>query len=192
MKQMKKSIIYTAILAMFGIGMNAQVAIGKQSINGNSTILDFAETTATDSPTDQETANYKGIILSAVEASPVFPVVTPLTNNPNNGTFLYDKATSTVRMFENGTWVNLSDEGSNANLINNPSAENTSDGVIIGAEESEATGVLVLEPTNKALILPHIKNPHSTVKSRYAGLMCYDTASNSLGVFDGSVWSYWK
>ena len=189
---MKKSIIYTAIFASFAMGMNAQVAIGKQSINGSSTILDFAETTATNSPTDQETANYKGIILSAVTVSPTFTVVNPTTNNPNNGTFLFDKTTNRVRMFENGEWVNLSDEGSGTNLINNPSAENTSDGVIIGAEESDATGVLVLESPNKALVLPHVKNPHITVKSPYAGMICYDTVSNSLAVFDGNVWSYWK
>lgn len=168
-----------------------QIAIGKQSINGNSTLLDFADTTLTDSPNDQETSNYKGIILSAVENSPTFPVITPTTNNPNNGTFLFDSSTSIVRMFENGTWVNLSDTGNSSNLVVNTSDE-IGGGVIMGASSTDAKGVLVLESPNKAVIIPHIKNPHSTVKGPYAGMICYDTVSNSIAVFDGANWSYWK
>lgn len=181
---MKKYIATTFILfAVFTA--NAQVSIGgNQTVNGNSTLLDFAGQTATSNPADQETANFRGIILSATDNSPAL-------TSANNGTFLFDKATKKVRMYEGNIWVNLTDEGSTENFVTNTSAE-VGNGTIIGANTSSATGVLTLESSNKAVILPHIKNPHITVKGPYAGMMCYDTVSNSVAVFDGTNWSYWK
>ncbi len=172
---------------------NAQVSIGgNQGVNGNSTILDFAGNTATESPADTDTTNEKGIILPTVGSSPAYTVVTPSTNNPNNGTFIFDKTTKMIRMFENGSWINLSDAaGNDTNVLINTS-DDKGDGVIIGANTTAAQGVLVLESSDKAVILPHIKNPHTMVKSPYPGMLCYDTASNSLAVFDGSRWNYWK
>ena len=111
----------------------------------------------------------------------------------NNGTFLFDRNLKMVRMFENGSWVNLSDAVGNdipSTMVN--ASNEVGKGVIIGAQSSSAKGVLVLESTNKAMILPHIKNPHTTVKSPYPGMMCYDTVSNSLAVYDGTRWNYWK
>jgi hypothetical protein len=57
---------------------------------------------------------------------------------------------------------------------------------------SNAKGVLVLESADKAMILPKITNPHTTVKNPYPGMMCYDLTSKSLAVFDGANWNYWK
>ena len=34
--------------------------------------------------------------------------------------------------------------------------------------------------------------PHLNVKSPYPGMMCFDTVSNTLAVFDGENWNYWK
>lgn len=176
---------YTALL-MFSVStVSGQVSIGgNQSVNGNSTLLDFAGQTATNSLADQDTSNYRGIILSAVDSSPSLTSV-------NNGTFVFDKATKKIRMYENNAWRDLTDQGSDANLVTNTSSE-VGNGTIIGADTSSATGVLVLESSNKAVILPHVKNPHTTVKGPYAGMMCYDTVSNSVAVFDGINWSYWK
>lgn len=184
---MKKS-IYSIIFCSIASAAFGQVSIGgNQSVNGNSTILDFAGGTATESSADQETTNEKGIILPAVESSP-----TTLDAN-NNGTFLFDRNLKMVRMFENGSWVNLSDAAGNdipSAMVN--ASNEVGKGVIIGSQSSSAKGVLVLESTNKAMILPHIKNPHTTVKSPYPGMMCYDTVSNSLAVYDGTRWNYWK
>jgi len=188
---MKKTIIISILF--IGGATKAQVSIGgNQTVNGNSTILDFKGNTATEAPADQNTTNDKGIILPAVANSPSYTAVAPATDNPNNGTFLFDKTLKMVRMFENGTWVNLSDSaGDDVKVLSNSSDEKGS-GVIIGANTTDAEGVLVLESSDKAMILPHIKNPHTTVKSPYPGMMCYDTASNSLAVFDGVRWNYWK
>lgn len=185
--KMKKS-IYSIIFCTIASVAFGQVSIGgNESVKGNSTILDFAGGTATESSADQATTNEKGIILPAVGSSP-----TTLDAN-NNGTFLFDRNLKMVRMFENGSWVNLSDaSGSDIPSAMVNASNEVGKGVIIGAQSSSAKGVLVLESTDKAMILPHIKNPHTTVKSPYPGMMCYDTVSNSLAVYDGTRWNYWK
>ena len=160
--------------------LNAQVAIGKESTNGNSTLLDFYDLTD----------NFRGIILPAVDN--VSNALSSVSSN-NNGTFLFDKSDKKLKMYENDTWVDLSDEGDDTNLLVNTSNENSQQqGVIIGSEISDAKGVLVLESNDKALILPKIANPHTTVKTPYPGMMCYDTVGKVLAVFDGKVWNYWR
>ncbi|MDR4892684.1 MULTISPECIES: hypothetical protein [unclassified Chryseobacterium] len=151
----------------------AQVAIGKQVIDGNSTVLDF----------DNVSGNTKGLILPATSGFP--------TGSLANGTFIFDVTDNKVKVYENEVWKSLSDAGnSNAVIVNN-SAE-SGKGVIMGEATSSADGVLVLESQNKAMILPKITSPHLNVKNPYPGMICYDTASKTLAIFDGSVWNYWK
>lgn len=164
----------------FGLA-NAQVAIGKTAVNGNSTILDF----------DSSASNTNGIILPAI-ADKSTAIATTATNN--NATFIFDKSDSKVKMYQNNAWVDLSDDagdGTAVTNLNNSSAE-TGTGVVIGAASSNALGVLVLESATKALILPQVNNPATNVKSPFPGMMCYDTASLSLAVYDGVRWNYWK
>ncbi|MDM1074193.1 hypothetical protein HX001_17040 [Empedobacter brevis] len=166
-----KNLVY--IILVLGGFSQAQIAIGKTAVVGSNTLLDF----------DQSPTNSKGIIL---------PAVTNATNVAlTNGTFVFDINTKKVRMVENNAWKDLSDAGNTSNLISNTSND-IGNGVIMGAETSAATGILVLEATDKAMILPKITNPHLTVKSPYAGMMCYDTVSKTLAVFDGTNWNYWK
>lgn len=187
-----KTMILSGLMLMFMSNLNAQMVIGKANANGASALLDFDGNTATEASTDQETTNYKGIILPAVDAEPSYSVITPTTDNPNNGTFIYDLSNQSVKMFQNGAWVTMTSEGGNiTDVVLNPSAED-GDGVIIGDDSSSAEGVLILESADKALILPQVKNPHLTVKGAYPGMMCYDTVSNSIAVYDGTVWSYWR
>ncbi len=179
LKPMKK-IIFTALLSLVMMNVKAQVAIGKTSITNTSVILEF----------DNALTNKKGIILSAVEN-----LTKALSTDPstNNGTFLFDRNDDKVKMYENNIWVSLSDSGSEAKITPNTSAENTGNqGVIIGSATSNAKGVLVLESANKAMVLPWIQHPNVNVKDPYPGMICYDTASRTLAVFDGSVWNYWK
>ncbi|PWN67664.1 hypothetical protein [Chryseobacterium oncorhynchi] len=172
---MKNTFIISALCSLASYA-SGQVAINKENITGTSTVLDFNNTTG----------NSKGIILSSVDSAPV------LTAN-NNGTFLFDKTDKKIKMYENNTWTALSNIGDSSQIIPNPSTESGSNqGVIIGKNTSSAIGVLVLESQDKAVLLPQINTPHTTVKSPYPGMMCYDTASKSLAVFDGSSWNYWK
>lgn len=159
----------------------AQISIGKNQVDGGG-ILDFDE-------------DNKGIIL------PIADIET--TNTYTNGTILVDKNDYKIKVFQDNDWLELSDTGSfdvqkddNNNDISTAVKINTSDdigqGVIIGAENSDADGVLVLESTNKALILPKVFRPHENILSPVAGTICYDTESDSLAVFNGKVWNYWK
>lgn len=169
-----KKILILITIAIFPFH-KSQVAIGKETVDGNSTILDF-----------KEADNWFGIILPAVlEASAT------LTEN-NNGTFLFDKTDQKVKMYENNKWVMLSHaKGSSAAIANNTSDE-AGKGAIIGASTTAAKGVLVLESDNKAVILPKVFRPDINVRSPYPGMICYDTFNKMIAVFDGSVWNFWK
>ena len=178
-----KKIIYSATLIILTVfSAKGQVAIGKTSVVNTSAILDF----------DNSLSNKRGIILSAVDN--VNNALSTVSVAHNNGTFLFDKSDNKLKMYENNTWVSLSDmTGNSASIVANTTAESSSDqGAIIGADTSSAKGVLVLEAPDKAMVLPWIQHPHINVKNPYPGMMCYDTASRTLAVYDGSVWNYWK
>lgn len=163
-------------LAVAGIAFNmsfAQVAIEKAMINGTSTILDF----------NSVPGNTKGLILPSTSGV--------ATGALANGTFVFDVTDKKVKVYENDAWKPLSDAGSLGTVTVNNAPERGK-GVIIGAPDSAADGVLILESLNKAMILPQIATPHVNVKKPYPGMICYDATSKSLAVFDGSVWNYWK
>ncbi|MCH7399356.1 hypothetical protein MM236_15245 [Belliella sp. DSM 107340] len=149
----------------------AQTAIEKQTVDGGEgTLLDFAAGTT------------KGIVIPAVESLP---------STPSNGTFLFDKNDQIVKVYANGVWLNLSDEGDGSALLPYSGPSNGKK-TVIGSRTSDANGVLVLESPDKAMILPKIASPHLNVPSPYPGMMCYDTDAKALAVFDGAVWNYWK
>ena len=176
-----KKLTYISFLIIAGFA-SAQVSIGgKQSVEGEATILDF----------NNVADNTKGIILPAIKNR---STAIATDKAKNNGTFFFEKDTSKVMMYENEKWVELNNkEGNKTSLVVNESAESPGNhGTIIGAETSAAKGVLILESVDKAMILPKIANPHDTVKNPYPGMICYDTASDTLAVFDGTVWNYWK
>lgn len=175
------------ILLAFSINNKAQVAIGKTSVNTN-VILDFGQ-------------ENKGIIL---------PVITTLPVSPANGTFVMDgrNGQQKVKVFENEVWKDLSDSGSLTQQTNSGVSTTTATvintspevgaGVVIGDVNTngvgikQASGVLVLEASDKVLVLPKVRNPHLNIKSPRAGTICFDETSKTLAVFDGVVWNYWK
>lgn len=167
-----KNISIGVALVIFNFSF-AQVAIGKQVVDGNSTVLDF----------NNVTGNTKGLILPATSGLPTGTLV--------NGTFIFDVTDNKVKMYENDTWKPLSDAGNSSAVVTNTSAE-LGKGVVMGAASSTADGVLVLESSDKAMILPQVATPHINVKNPYPGMMCYDITSKTLAIFDGSVWNYWK
>lgn len=170
---------------------NGQVSIDKETVEGASVILDFNSPLTTDTyGTINE--NTKGIILPALDRSPVYNIPNVTASSVNNGTFIFDKELKKVRMFENNVWVDLSDDKGKIDAIIPNSSNEVGNGVIIGAENSSAEGVLVLENATKAMILPRISNPDISVKGPYPGMICYDTASKSFALYDGAFWHYWK
>ncbi|AZA85203.1 hypothetical protein C1637_15535 [Chryseobacterium lactis] len=166
---MKKIIVIT-ILFYTGL-ISAQIAVEKAQVDGDG-LLDFAPNTT------------KGILLPIVETLPTDAVA---------GTILMDKNDKVVKMNTESTWIPLSDPGSVADVAFNTNAEIPgANRIIMGSATTPAPGVLVLESSNKALILPKIAAPHINVKNPYPGMMCYDTVSKTMAVFDGLKWSYWK
>lgn len=163
--------------------MQAQVAIGKESVTNTSISLDFADT------------ENRGLILPYVENKST--IVT-------EGTIIYDVTDHKVKYLKNGgVWVNLSEDAGTVGTIGAASliaqqglgkTENSSAKVAIGLNANADTtpGLLVLSDTNKAMILPKVASPHLNIISPSAGMMVYDTVKKQLAVYNGTVWSFWK
>ncbi len=172
---MKKYIII--LVSLINYNVLAQVAIGKTQVDGNNTLLDFAVDN-----------NTKGLIVPAVINTNI--VKRGTTNE--NGIFVFDKLDARVKVFENNTWKNLSEPGVSTDIINYSSrSDKGTGGVIIGAETSTAEGVLILESINMAMILPKVFKPEKNVGNPYPGMICYDTSSHKLAVYNGIDWTYW-
>ena len=168
-----KNIFLILSALLLGNISNAQVSIGKTSVEGNNTLMDFVSGTT------------KGIILSSIPSDPTVA---------SNGTFIYNSTDQKVKVKSNDQWIDLTDQGNSTatQTTYDTNAVEVGNGVIIGNENSSKVGALVLESDNKALILPKIYKPDLNVKNPYPGMICFDTESNTLAVFDGKNWNYWK
>lgn len=182
-KQMK-NIITIMLLGAF-TALQAQVIIGDASGtvspgNKGSVLLEFAST------------NNKGIIVPYVRTRPAASVA-------NQGTILLDASNAaTARMFySNGTnWIDLSGQDANVNsalTIQPTGVPESSAKSIIGANSSSADGVLVLESTTKAMVLPIVSDVNN-ILSPSPGMLVYvnKSAAKRLAVYNGSKWSFWK
>lgn len=158
------------IIIVLGQFTYAQIAMGKSTVDGSG-ILDFV------------TGTTKGIILPQVENSATMASVTP-------GTLVFDMTTSKVQ-YHNGAWVDLStDAGTNPSLLAGSEIPETQ-GMVIG-DASTVEGVLILESTDKALILPKVVDPENNVKNPYPGMLCYDPVKKLVSVFNGTNWFFWQ
>ncbi len=174
--------IFTIILLGAITAFNAQVIIGDAVgtvTTKTSVLLEFAK-------------GNKGLILPYVRT---LPAPLPITQ----GTILLDASTPTAaRMkFSDGTsWVDLSGQDgnvTNALTIQPLSIVETGAKSIIGARSSSADGVLVLESTTKAMVLPTVTDVQN-IPSPSPGMMVYinKTGAKRLAVFNGTTWAYWK
>lgn len=155
-----------------------QTSIGKKTAEGADVLLDF------------KTNESRGIILPWVtkDTDVVLPV---------GGTLIFDSNDKKVKYYKGGTnaeWVDLSINNGNVDLnIQQGSLENTTfSQAVIGSRSSSASGVLVLESDNKAMVLPKMENPHLNILSPQAGTIAFDTLSKMLCIFNGNEWSFWK
>ncbi|GAA5100707.1 hypothetical protein GCM10023210_39490 [Chryseobacterium ginsengisoli] len=160
----------------------SQVAIGKTSVSSASVSLEFG------------TAN-RGIILPWVtSAASVTGVV--------NGTMIYDLADKKIKIKYASAWKDLSINAAAGTtvdpltsvdgvLIQNAATENANAKMAIGTLTS-TPGILVLEATNRAMILPKVASPHLNIINPAPGMMVYDTTNKQLAVFNGTAWTFWK
>lgn len=177
---MKKTILITTLL-MFSSYAFSQMIIGDEigsTTNKTSVLLDFA------------VGQNKGIILPAVTELPVGSGLV-------EGTILLDASEPTKAKvaYYNGGWVDLS-SGNEADISDfiesQPNSDEVSKGVIIGADSSSADGVLILESTDKAMILPMVESTDD-ISNPAPGMMVYinNTGAKRLAVFNGSKWTFW-
>ena len=165
-----KNIIIALFISNFCL---AQVGIEKTTVEGDG-ILDFPLGTT------------KGIILPNVIKSADMTSVT-------RGTLVYDIDTKNPQYYD-GSWRTLNTLLTTgvAPAIRLAGTDLTTPGVIIGSRTSSAEGVLILESSSKALILPKVVNPVGTVHSPVAGMICYDPEKKIMAVYNGKDWSFWK
>lgn len=176
-----KKILGLLLLGIASIAQS-QVIIGDEegtATDKTSVLLEFANT------------GEQGIIL---------PYVTTLPAEVG-GTIVLDATDTTaarVKYYDavNTAWVDLS--GQDGDITDELTAMSqpdvTEDGMaIIGATSSDADGVLVLESTTQAMVLPWVASTDD-VPSPAAGMMVYINATDAkrLAVFNGTTWSYWK
>ena len=176
-------IIKTAIILGFSIFYTSafsQVIIGNAvgtATNKSSVLLEFAN------------ENNKGIIL---------PYVRTLPTSPSEGTLLLDAVAPTqsrVKYYNGSSWIDLSRQNGDltSSLSSQPTVTEVSGAkVIIGSNTTIVDGVLVLESTTKAMVLPMV-NDVNNIPSPSAGMMVYGNKAGAkrLAVYNGSMWSFW-
>ena len=173
--------IIISMFTLFTTCAFAQVAIGKASVSSPSVSLEFG------------TGN-KGILLPWVTG------VSTVTGAVN-GTLVYNTTDKKVYVKYASGWKDLSVDATGTTVdpitnVDGLTLQNSLDDldtakVSIGTPTS-TPGILVLEDTNKAMVLPQVASPHLTIINPAPGMMVYDTVKNQLAVFNGKVWSFWK
>ncbi|MFC6268939.1 hypothetical protein [Frigoriflavimonas asaccharolytica] len=179
--------ILTILALAFISSLNGQVVIGgatgSAGTNNTSVLLDFA------------TGQNKGIIVPYVRNLPTGAALVP-------GSIILDARTATaarMRYYNGTTWVDLSGQDAvlTTALTSQPTIalapETTNSKAIIGATSSSADGVLVLESTTKAMILPMVTDVQN-IPSPSPGMMVYvnKAGAKRLAVYNGARWSFWK
>ncbi len=169
----------------------SQVIIGDAvgsvpSANKTSVLLEFANT------------NNKGIILPYVIQKPTAPtqgsIILDASNASDARVKFYNNNSSTV-----DNWTDLSGQGANITTVLSTqptiaqAPELAATKSIIGANVSSVTdGVLVLESTTKAMVLPSVADVNN-IPSPSPGMIVYvnKPSAKRLAVFNGSKWSFW-
>ncbi len=208
-----KKIFFTASIFMGGL-LFSQVAIGKSSI---STLADGV-TPNPNISLEFGTGN-RGIVVpwttknDKSATNPGYTGMSTGTAAAVAGTLFFDLEDYRFRVKGNGTdWFTLSENGTGDNgsgtsiTITGTTGTNTSTNrtiqdnktellsarTKIGSADTGAPGILVLEDSNKAMVLPKVANPAASIVSPSPGMVVYDTTSQTVAFFNGTVWNYLK
>ncbi|WP_379964591.1 hypothetical protein [Epilithonimonas sp. UC225_85] len=171
-------ILYSTFFAIFA---SAQVAVGKTAVSNTSVSLEFG------------TGN-RGLLLPWVTS-------TASVTGVVNGTMVYDLTDKKVKVKYSAAWKDLSINTAGTTVdpissvdgitIQNAATEATNSKFAIGTVTA-TPGILVLEDTDKAMVLPKVASPHLNIINPAPGMMVYDTTAKVLSVFNGSVWTFWR
>lgn len=152
-----------------------QVIIGtKQQFSSTSSILEFP---------DNDT---RGMVLPKVNGT--------LVTNAVGGTLIYDSVDKKIKYSTGGAnWVDLSINEGQVNTSDQDNLKEVAGArALIGNDPSVSVeGVLVLDSTSKAMVLPRVESPHLKMLSPATGTIVYDTKSNMICVFNGKEWAFW-
>lgn len=161
-----KKIILLIVLCL-GTQVKAQIAIGKSSVTDSSCLLEFGNES-------------RGIRL---------PLVTDATAMTTSaGSIVFDTATGSFRYYDGTVWSTIIAGGTTGS---SPTGADTGNGVIMGSNTTLAVGgALILEATDKALVLPRVNNVEFRMQTPVRGLMVWDTAKKQVAVYNGTKWCY--
>ncbi len=172
-----KQFFFIGISFFFGmLAVLGQTSVGTNEVEGKDVLLDFKQ--------DDD----RGIILSWVSKDA--EVISPV-----GGTLIFDSNDKKVKYYKAGSsagWVDLSINAGKVDVGTQKSLTEIDTSTILGDASSSASGVLVLEATDKSMVLPKSNSPHLNIKSPAAGTIAYDKVSKMLCVFNGEEWSFWK
>ncbi|PZU79767.1 MAG: hypothetical protein DI529_17260 [Chryseobacterium sp.] len=174
-------ILYVLVL---GLGINnafSQVIIGDNvgtAPDKTSVLMEFSS------------AENRGIIL---------PYITDKTGINTAGSIILNATTPTAAKVEyyNGTsWVDLSVQTANVSSylgIQPVAKENTNAKTIIGSTTSSADGIMVLESTTKAMVLPIVSSYQNIVNPAPGMMVLVNNGGiKTLAVYNGNQWSFWS
>lgn len=177
-----KNLFIISIIALLSISAKAQLAIGADEVTTPSISLEFG-------------VGERGLLLPWVESTSAVDA-----KGVENGTIVFDTEEMKVKVKYANGWKDLSiEEGTTVNPLTNIDGldlqsnlvESDKAKVSIGTP-TDAKGILVLEDTDKAMVLPKVISPHESIINPSPGLMVYDPTTKELAVFNGEVWTYWK
>ena len=163
---------------------SAQVAIGKSTVSSLSVSLEFYD----------GADNVKGLVLPWVTS-------TAAVSGVVNGTLVYNASDKKVYVKYASGWKDLSVDATGTTVdpityvdgltLQNSLSDLPNAKVSIGTPTS-TPGILVLEDSNKAMVLPKVASPYLNIINPAPGMMVYDTVKKQLAVFNGKVWTFWK
>lgn len=122
----------------------------------------------------------------------ILPNISSRPGNAVEGTLIFDNSSRKIVYKSDAAWRELT---LNAGIKNTPTATLLSvpepDGVTIGSTISSVPGVLVLEVTDKALVLPRLSNPQN-ISLPSSGSIIFDSDRKMIAVYNGIEWSFWE
>ncbi len=201
MKNIRKHIMINTArktVVICGIAISAWVS-SQVRIGGTNSV---SNTSSTSVLLEFGTDNDKGIILPYVETVPSG------TNDAKGGTIIFDvSANSEYKVKvknENTGWSDLSRVSGYSTSVENtvkspqssPLTDKAGAKAVIGNSATAIDGVLVLDSSDKAMVLPIVSN-YTNIPNPSPGMMAFlkhptDSAKHRLIVFNGQKWTFWK
>lgn len=174
-----KNCLFIISFVCFLSKSNAQVAIGKAEISSDFVSLEFGNEVG--NPQKQ-----KGLLLPWVNEAGELDA-------PHPGTLVFDTKDKKIKYYKGGNIPSWKDLTYNSNGQVDTSAQDDLESistakVSIGIPK-DTSGILVLEDTNKAMILPLIDSYESIINPS-PGMIAYDLQNDLLCVFNGTDWTF--